>query len=164
MVEIWPWVICLLEEWAPPQKWGRVGTPEAVELAFHKIGDSLGELSAHVVAGTVGWMFLAALERVTKEREVVWREVAKQELRTVGCSKEGKNLSNIEIALLRAILVAQEGAENNAGCKKPWGRRRKGWCLQLQEWWMRHEKRRSQGRMRGRGPGQNYCLCHSQKH
>lgn len=40
----------LLEEWAPTQHWGRVGTLEAVELALCKIGNTLGELSGHGVA------------------------------------------------------------------------------------------------------------------
>lgn len=51
---IWSRVICLLEEWASPKNWGMVGAPEAMELVLCKMGDSLGELSVHAVAGTVG--------------------------------------------------------------------------------------------------------------
>lgn len=50
-------VRCLQEEWASPQYLGHMGTPEVVKL------DSLGNLSAHGVAGNMGWLFLTSLER-----------------------------------------------------------------------------------------------------
>ena len=52
--------------------------PETVELALCKIGGSLQELSACGTVGNVG-LFLTALERVTKERDALWQQVAKQE-------------------------------------------------------------------------------------
>lgn len=59
--------------------------PEAVELALHKTGDSLGELSAPAAARTLGWKLLdllsvglTALEKVTKERSTLRREVAER--------------------------------------------------------------------------------------
>lgn len=51
LVGNWSRVKHLVDEWAPPQDWGRVG---AVELALHVIRDFLGELSGCVVAGIVG--------------------------------------------------------------------------------------------------------------
>lgn len=54
-VGIWSWVICLLEDWTPPQNWREVGMPEAVEFALHKIGEYLWELGVHAVVGTVGY-------------------------------------------------------------------------------------------------------------
>lgn len=72
-------MICFLEEWGPPYNWGGVWIPEVVELALRKIGDPLGDLSAHVAAETVAWMFIAALERVMKERDVLQQEVAEEE-------------------------------------------------------------------------------------
>lgn len=65
-------VKCLLDEWAPPQNWGRVEIPEVMELALHEIGDCLGALRGCVAAGIVGWLFLETLKRVTQERDALW--------------------------------------------------------------------------------------------
>ena len=67
---------CLLEEWASPQNLGKMGVLEAVESAPCKIRDS--ELSGHEVAGKVGWLFLAALESVTNERNALQWQVSRK--------------------------------------------------------------------------------------
>lgn len=50
-----------------------------MELALSKIGNSLGELSSLEVAENVDWLFLAVLEGVTKERDVLRLQLAEQE-------------------------------------------------------------------------------------
>lgn len=68
---IWTGVKHLIDEWAPPQNWRKVETPKAVMLILHEITDCLGGLSDCGAAGTVGWLFLMALERTTKERDAL---------------------------------------------------------------------------------------------
>lgn len=89
----------------PSPELGGGGTPETVELALHKIGGSLGELNAHEVAQTVGWMFLKALDRVTMEKGTLLQEMSGQEHELWDAMREGKRLKT-EIALLRDVLVA----------------------------------------------------------
>lgn len=54
-----------------------MGTLETVELALCKIGDSV-ELSGYEATGKVVWLFLMALERVTKERDVLQHSLEEQ--------------------------------------------------------------------------------------
>lgn len=54
-------------------------TSQAVELALYKIRNCLVEPNAHEVVGTMGWMFLTALESVTMERDVLPQEMEEWE-------------------------------------------------------------------------------------
>lgn len=110
-IGIWSKLIYLLKERVTPQNWGGVGISEALELAPHKIGYSLGELSAREVAGTVDWVLLAALERVTAERDALLQEVAELEYKLWDAMRKERKLLKTEIVLLRDILVVQDGAE-----------------------------------------------------
>lgn len=73
----------------PSPQLGRGRTPEAVELALHKIRDSLEGQST---TGTVGWMFLIALDRVTMGREMRFCVKGQNGNATVGCYEEGKKV------------------------------------------------------------------------
>lgn len=58
-----------LEGWGFPQNWGRVETPEAVELALCEIEDYLEALSVCVAAGILGSLCFLVVKSVIEERE-----------------------------------------------------------------------------------------------
>lgn len=78
-------------------------------------------------------MFLAALERVTKETDELRQEVAEQESKLWDALRKERKLLKTEIVLLRDVLEAWEGAAGERRLRDALGEMRKGWCLQFQK-------------------------------
>lgn len=106
----------------PSPELGRHGDAEAVESTLRRKGTPFGELSAHLAAGTVGWMFLTALERGTEERDVLLPEAAERERELQDVIRKERKSLKTEIALLRNVLMHRKGQKGHSGCKMPWGR------------------------------------------